>query len=110
MGEVTELPDNVIGKDDREWLEAFGGHTFGRGRATRWHWGRDMAGDDSFPLFSGGADGRFIASVSRDRDADLFRALDTDRRELVNGELEHVMAALDRYLKARHGKLPDTPA
>lgn len=110
MGEVTELPENFIGKDDRERLEAFGGHTIGRGRATRWHWDRDTAGDDRFALYAGGAEEHCIASVARDRSADLFRAFDADRRELANGDLEHVMASLDLYLQARHGELPDTPA
>lgn len=109
MAEITQLPDNFIGKNDRERLEAFGGHSISRGRATRWQWSSDSA-DDRFEIFTGGADEQRIASVIRDRQADCFRALDANGRELANGDLEHVMAALERYLVVRHGEMPDMPA
>ena len=108
--DITKLPDNFIGKDDREHLEAFGGHTIARGRATRWRWARTPAGDDCFEMFAGGVDEHRVAHVVRDRAADCFRVFDADNRELVNGELGHIMAALEQFLAARHGELPDAPA
>ena len=110
MVEITTLPDNFIGKEDRVRLEAFGGHSIARGRATRWHWTEEANGADRFEILAGGADEQRIAHVNRDREADCFRAFDIDGRELACGDLEHVMAALERYLVARHGELPDTPA
>lgn len=109
MADITRLPDNFIGKDDRIRLEAFAGHTISRGRATRWQWSRDTGGD-KFEVFAGGVDEARVASVTRDREADCFRAFDAEGRELDNGDLEHIMAALDRYFMARHGELPDAPA
>jgi hypothetical protein len=109
LAEITKLPDNFIGKDDRERLEAFGGHTIARGRATRWQWLSDSAGD-VFEVFAGGADEQRVASVTRDRRADCFRAFNAKGRELANGDLEQVMAALERYFMVRHGELPDMPA
>lgn len=110
MADITELPDNFIGKDDRERLESFGGHTIARGRATRWHWAKDAAGGDCFELFAGGATEQRLARITRDRRADLFRVYDAEDGELAKGALEQVMAALEMYLMARHGELPDLPA
>lgn len=110
MGDITELPHNFIGKDDRVHLEAFGKHAVALGRATRWRWGSDRLGNPSFEMFSYNASQRLEVSVSRDRVADLFRAYDSAQRELVHGNLDHVMAVLDRYLIERSGELPDTPA
>lgn len=110
MADITKLPDNFIGKGDRERFEAFGGHTIARGRATRWHWASDEAGNDCFEMFAGGVAEQRVAYITRDRAADCFRAFDADNRELANGELEHIMAVLEQYLMARHGEFPDAPA
>jgi hypothetical protein len=110
LAEITKLPDNFIGKDDREKLEAFGGHTIARGRATRWHWAEDQAAGDCFEMFAGGADEQCVARVLRDREADCFRAYDGGERELAAGDLAQVMASLEQYFMARHGELPDSPA
>jgi hypothetical protein len=110
MDDVIQLPDNMISTEDRQRLEAFGGHTIARGRGTRWHWSVQGAGVERFELFAGGADERLIASLERDRQAGLFRAFDADNREFANGNLQQIMTALERYLAARHGELPDAPA
>lgn len=104
MVEITELPDNFIGKADRERLESFGGHTIAHGRATRWHWGADSDGNDCFEIFDGGADERLAATVFRVRKADAFLAHDDNDKTLGEGDLEHVMAALERYFVQRHGE------
>ena len=109
LAEITKLPDNLIGKDDREHLEAFGSHTIARGRATRWQWSVDSTGD-AFEVFAGGANEQRVATVTRDRQADCFRAFGADGRELAYGDLQHVMGLLDRHLMDRHGELPDAPA
>jgi len=110
MSDIIELPDNPIGLEDRQRLEAFGGHTIARGRGTRWQWSAQAMGDARFELLAGGADEHLVASVVRDRQADLYRAFDAEHRELANGDLQQVMTALERFLSARHGDFPDTPA
>jgi hypothetical protein len=110
MADVTRLPDNFIGKEDREKLESFGGHTIARGRATRWHWGADAAGNDAFEIHEGGTQERLAASVGRDRRLDVFVAVDGEHRVIGKGDLEHVMAELERYFIKKHGELPDAPA
>ncbi|MGB5561254.1 MAG: hypothetical protein WBN02_02955 [Sedimenticolaceae bacterium] len=110
MGDVTRLPDNFIGKEDRERLESFGGHTIARGRATRWHWGTDAAGNDAFEIYEGGTDERLAASVSRDRRLSVFLAVNGERHAIGSGDLEHLMAELEQYFVKKHGELPDTPA
>ena len=50
MTEIIKLPENFIGKEDREKMESFGGHEISHGRATRWHWGEDADGDDVFEI------------------------------------------------------------
>ena len=110
MVEITRLAENFIGKDDRERLEAFGGHSIAHGRATRWHWSETVDGSECFEIFAGGADERRVARVTRDRRADLFRVFESDNRELANGTLEQAMAALEAFLRTRHGEPPDLPA
>jgi hypothetical protein len=110
LADITKLPDNLIGRDDRERLEAFGGHTIARGRATRWQWAEDASGDEHFEMFVGGPDERYAAQVLRDREADCFLAYDGGGRELARGDLAHVMASLEQYFMDLHGESPDAPA
>ncbi len=104
MSKTYKLPDNFIGKEDRERLESFGGHTIAHGRATRWHWGKDQNGDDVFEIYLGGADESLGARVRRDRDRDIFVARDDRGRSIGSGELEHVMAELEQYFSRLHGE------
>lgn len=106
MTEIVRLPENFIGKEDRERLESFGGHTVAHGRATRWHWSSDERGDDVFEIYQGGADEELAYRVGRDRKEDVFRVYDDRGRELLYGDLAHVMAGLDRLLSADHGEFP----
>lgn len=106
MSEIVHLPDNFIGKEDRERLESFGGHTIAHGRATRWHWSSDDRGNDVFEIHRGGADEVLAYRVSRDRSQDVFRVHDRDGREVLSGELDHVMAGLEEMLAAEHGEFP----
>ncbi|MDY6816665.1 MAG: hypothetical protein SV598_12490 [Pseudomonadota bacterium] len=94
---TIKLPDNFIGKQDCGKLEAFGGHTIAHGRATRWHWGKDADGDDVFEIFRGGENEQLAASVQRDRQVDAFYALDAGGHPIGSGDLEHVMAELEKY-------------
>ena len=110
MAEIIKLPGNYIGKEDREKLESFGGHTISHGRATRWHWGEDADGDDVFEIYRGGEDETLVTRIGRDREMDAFCAHDAAGNLVVSGALEHVMAELDRYFVRIHGELPDTPA
>jgi hypothetical protein len=110
MTRIIRLPDNFIGKEDREKLESFAGHTIAHGRATRWHWGRNAAGDDSFEIHTGGADDRLAVTISRDREQDAFGACDAGGRSIASGALDHVFAVLEDYFIRMHGEQPDTPA
>jgi len=106
MSDIVQLPENFIGKEDRERLESFGGHTIAHGRATRWHWTSDESGNDVFEIYRGGADEELAFRVSRDRDNDVFRVHDSGGREMLSGDLEHVMAGLEEKLSAEHGEHP----
>ncbi|MDZ7842511.1 MAG: hypothetical protein U5R46_17060 [Gammaproteobacteria bacterium] len=106
MSEIVQLPENFIGKEDRERLESFGGHTIGHGRATRWHWTSDDGGSDVFEIYRGGADEHLAYRVSRDRRNDVFRVHDALEREVISGDLEHIMAGLEELLSTEHGEFP----
>jgi len=110
MTRIIKLPDNFIGKEDREKLESFAGHTIAHGRATRWHWGRNAAGDDNFEIHTGGADDRLAVKISRDREQDAFCAQDTAGVTIASGTLDHVFAELEVFFIRMHGERPDTPA
>ena len=110
MTEIIRLPDNFIGKEDREKLESFGGHTIARGRATRWHWGKDADGDDIFEIYPASADNTLAVSISRNRELDAFCARDAAGRSITSGPLEHVFAELEAYFVRVHGEGPDTYA
>jgi len=105
MTEIVQLPENFIGKDDRERLESFGGHTIAHGRATRWHWDSDERGD-IFEIYRGGAEEELAYRLTRDRKNDVFRVWDARGAEAASGDLEHVMAQLDRLLSEEHGETP----
>ncbi|HYQ70395.1 MAG TPA: hypothetical protein VET88_00555 [Gammaproteobacteria bacterium] len=110
MTEIIRLPDNIIGKEDRERLESFAGHTIARGRATRWHWGKNAAGDDVFEIYTGGAHEVLAVDISRDRRRDEYQARDVAGHPVARGMLEHVFAELEAYFIRLHGEQPDTPA
>ena len=110
MTEIIKIADNFIGKEDREKLESFGGHTIALGRATRWHWEKDANKDDVFEIYIGGADEELAALVKRARKKDLFLGFDGDDNPIVSGTLEHVMAELDHYFQRLHYRSPDSSA
>ena len=96
MAQVIHLPDNFIGKADREKLESFGAHVIVRGRATRWHWAKDVGGGDIFEIYRAAPREGLMARIRRDRPRDLFRAEDASGGLIVAGTLEHLMAVLER--------------
>jgi hypothetical protein len=110
MGKTISLPNNFIGKHDREKLESFGGHTIAHGRATRWHWAKNADGDDVFELYRGGENEVLAARILRDREHDVFSASDGSEKSLASGTLEHLLAELERYFASLHGEQPDLPA
>jgi hypothetical protein len=64
MTEIITLPDNFIGKEDREKLESFAAHTIAHGRATRLQWDKDTDGGDIFEIYPvAQTTGRQCASV-----------------------------------------------
>ena len=107
MGKVINIPSNLIGKDDREKLESFGGHTIAHGRATRWHWKVDGEGNRLFQIYSGGEDEVMAVQVSRDRELNAFCAHDCSGELIASGSLERVFTELERYFVYRHDELPD---
>jgi hypothetical protein len=110
MTEIIRLPDNFIGREDREKLESFAGHTVARGRATRWYWDKNADGDDHFVICIGGTANTQTVIVSRDREQDVFFARDTLGCLIASGTLDHVFAVLDVYFAQLHDEQPDTPA
>jgi hypothetical protein len=110
MSKIINLPDNFIGKEDRDRLESFAGHTIAHGRATRWHWGKDDQGDDVFEIYLGGEQELLAARISRDRELDAFCARDPAGDLIASGILEHVFAALEMYFARLHGEPPPMPA
>jgi hypothetical protein len=110
MTQIIRLPDNFIGREDREKLESFAGHTVARGRATRWHWDKDAAGNDIFEIQSGGSRARPAVRINRSRAQDAYSARDATGRSIVQGALDHVFAELESYFIRLHGEGPDRPA
>lgn len=110
MSKTIKLPDNFIGKDDREKLESFGGHTIAHGRATRWHWAKGSNGNDVFEIYRGGENEVLAARITRSREQDAFFGRDGSETMIVSGTLEHVLAELEKYFARLHGELPDAPA
>jgi len=104
MAKIVNLPPNVISKEDKERLEAFGGHTIAHGRATRWHWAQDATGDDIFEFYIGGDDEVLAARISRDREHDAFLATDSQGQTITSGTLDHVFAELEDFFTRLHGE------
>ena len=104
MSKIINLPANFIGEKDRARLESFGGHTISHGRATRWHWDKDSAGDDVFEIYRGGKHETLAVRISRHRQEDAFFAHDNRGYLLASGILEHVFAELDAYFIRLHGE------
>lgn len=101
---VIALPDNLIGREDRQRLESFGGHEMARGRATRFHWDKDENGNPVFEIFRGGNKEKLVVRIGRHREKDEFFAEDSAGNTLVTGALDHVMAVLDKKLAHDHGE------
>jgi hypothetical protein len=110
MTKIIKLPNNFIGKEDREKLESFARHTIARGRATRWYWGRNAEGDDQFAICSHGADLQLAVTISRDRKQDEYYARDTVGDMIAQGAIEHLFAELEVYFIRLLNEQPDTPA
>lgn len=110
MSEIINLSDNIFSKKDREHLSSFGGHLIAHGRATRWHWAKDVNGAEIFEIFRGGPDEVLSVVISRDRKLHAFYAYDEAGNMVVSGELDHVMAELEQYFIQLHGETPDSSA
>lgn len=104
MSEIIKLSENIINKKDREQMESFAGHTIAHGRATRWHWQKIDNGDKVFEIFQGGADEVLAVCISRNRKTDVYYAHDATGNMVSSGELDHVMAELERYFIQLHGE------
>lgn len=104
MSEIINLAENIISKKNREQLESFGGHTIAHGRATRWHWHKAANGDVIFEIFRGGTDEVLAVCINRDRKTDAFYANDALGNMVASGELDHVMAELEKYFIQLHGE------
>jgi len=108
MANIFELPNNFIGKEDRERLESFGGHEISRGRSSRWHWSKDEEDNDQFEiyggLYGGNRNERCLLTIARDRVHDRFIAHGGHGEEIVSGALDHVMALVDNHLAMMHGE------
>ena len=110
MSKIIKLPANFIGKEDREKLESFGGHTIAHGRATRWHWDKDGDDNDVFEIFRGGTHEVVCVRINRDRESDAFHARDPAESLIASGTLEHVFTEVEKYLVRLYGDTPDPPA
>lgn len=106
--EIINLPDNIITLQDQEALESFGGHEIALGRATRFHWNKNNNGDPVFDIYRGGTDEELTASIGRHRKEDEFYANDGKGDQIVSGQLDHVLAVLDRKFEDEHDVPDDT--
>jgi hypothetical protein len=106
MAKIINLPDNFIGKEDRERLESFGGHEIAHGRATRWHWGKNDDGSDVFEIYRGGANEELVCQISRDREHDQFTVKNAAGTLVISGTLDHIMAELDGFFAQLHHEGP----
>jgi hypothetical protein len=106
MAKIINLPDNFIGKEDREKLESFGGHEIAHGRATRWYWCKNADGADVFEIYRGGANEELVVQISRDRKHDMFCVNNASGKLISSGTLDHIMAELDRLFTQIHGETP----
>ncbi len=97
MSDIINLPDNFIGKEDKEKLKSFGGHTIALGRATLWHWAKDEHGGDVFEIYRGTEHDILTMSINRDRELDAFCAIDEDGKMIASGTLESVLASVEKY-------------
>lgn len=104
MNKIIDLPDNFIGKEDRDKLESFAGHTVARGRATLWRWGKTGDGDDVLEIYRSNEEDMPIIRITRDRQANAFCARDTAGAPIATGLLELVLADLDAHLARLHGE------
>lgn len=103
---VIVLPDNLIGLEDQESLESFGGHQISHGRATRFHWDEDENEDPVFEIYRGGKNEELVTRIHRNREDDEFEALDPEGKTLVKGSLDHVMAVLEKKFRKLHNEPP----
>ena len=110
MAEIIKLADNFIGREDREKLESFAGHTIARGRAMRWYWDKNAKGEEQFIIRCDGADITLSVTISRDRKQDEFYARGTVGGLIARGSIEHLLAKLEVYFVRLHNEQPDTPA
>lgn len=106
--DVIRLADNPIGLADRKRLESYGAHVISHGWATRFAWG-EQGGDPRFDIFRGGAAEHLALRIGRHRGADEFFATDAGGQTVVAGTLDHVMAELDSWLRAK-ASVPPSPA
>ncbi|WP_455210024.1 hypothetical protein [Kaarinaea lacus] len=106
MAKIINIPDNFIGKEDREKLESFGGHEIAHGRATRWHWDKNTTGSDVFEIYRGGANEQLVVRISRDREHNTFCANNVSGKLISSGALDHIMAELDRFFAQMHKEDP----
>jgi hypothetical protein len=108
MADIIELPDNLIGIEDKESIESFGGHEISHGRATRFHWDKNENKDPVFELYRGGANEKLVIVISRERKNHKFQAVDKNGKMIVSGALDHVMKILDQKLTNEHDE-SETP-
>jgi hypothetical protein len=101
---VVPLHRDIVGEEEREKLESFGGHSAGRGRITRWAWDEDAGGHVLFMLYRGGETERLAVQVRRDPESGDFRARNVDGAVIGEGPLDYVLARMDAYLAALHGE------
>lgn len=105
--DVIRLADNLIGLADRKSLESYGAHVITHGWATRFGWGAED-GDPRFDIFRGGAKEHLALRIGRHRSTDEFFAVDTGGQIVVSGALDHVMAELDNWLRAKAPRPPSS--
>lgn len=105
--EIIRLASSLIGLPDRKSLESYGAHVISHGWATRFGWNED-GGDPRFDIYRGGAEEHLALRIGRHRSADEFFAEDAGGQIVVSGTLDHVMAELDNWLRAKAANPPSS--
>ncbi len=98
MSDFYDLPDNFIGKKDKQKLERFGNHEVAQGVAQHWQWKKSIDGADVFHLYSRYEGNVPLVKITRDRANNRFVAKFHPQSGHLSGRLDDVLALVGSRL------------